>query len=232
CCVVLPNLHKNHQFSRLTAKGMMFGLNLLAMLRFRFFFLLLALCPHIMLGQSDTIFKSFQLRQVEEGVQIDFSIFSGATCNGIRVERSVDGSLFESIYEFEGVCGSSIGETFYNHIDTSPVSNRTSHYRLDAGLQGLYSDVRMIQYINYQEEGITQFPNPCHNNCYWYFNNPGMNELTCTIYDVLGKPVIYETVVGTVWQPETYWIPQGLYYYYIFDKYKLLFSGKVLINKP
>jgi hypothetical protein len=193
---------------------------------------LIALAPFVARAQSDTIFKVFQLKQVENGVLIDFTMFSGATCNGIRVERSTDGTLFETLHEFVGVCGSSSGESYYSYTDADPIVNRASYYRLDAGLQGLYSDTRSIKYIDYGISGITQFPNPCSNDCSWYFENPNSEAYTCTIIDAQGKTIIMDIVKGSVWKPETNSVPQGLYGYSIRKNYQLVGSGKILINKP
>lgn len=159
-------------------------------------------------------------------------MFGGATCNGIRIERSEDQVLFETVHEIVGVCGSSSTETNYSHTDSNPIRNTTSYYRLDAGLQGLFSGVRSITYINYGTTGITQFPNPCSSDCAWYIDNPNSEPLTCNLIDQQGKTIMTDIVVGTIWKPETNSVPQGLYLYTIRNESKLVFSGKLLIYKP
>jgi hypothetical protein len=195
---------------------------------------LLMLCcyPTFNFAQVDTVFKRFTLAQTDEGVLVDFTMFAGATCNGIRLERTTDYLAFTTIHEFVGVCGSTAGETNYQFTDSDPVTNKISHYRLDAGLQGLYSDFRSITYIDYGNSGLTVFPNPCSQNCTWYIDNPTDAVFECFLMDAVGRLILRETIRGNTWQPETELLPQGLYYYQIRQQTELKFTGKILINKP
>jgi hypothetical protein len=183
-------------------------------------------------AQVDTLFKRFSLAQTSEGVLVDFTMYAGATCNGIRLERSSDAFTFETVHEFVGVCGSSSGETDYQFTDLNPLLNRISYYRLDAGLQGLYSDIRSIFYIDYGTDGITVFPNPCSGDCTWYISNTTSDFFDCILKDAVGRVMRRETIQGNMWNPETLTLPNGLYYYQIRWQNELKYTGKILINKP
>ncbi|MFZ9943100.1 MAG: T9SS type A sorting domain-containing protein [Bacteroidia bacterium] len=192
-------------------------------------FLLLCCLPVFSKAQTDTLFKRFTLVQTPEGVLVDFTMFAGATCNGIRLERSSDSLSFETVHEFVGVCGSSTGETSYQFTDLNPIRNQIAYYRLDAGLQGLYSDLRSIFYIDYGSDGLTVFPNPCRDGCTWYINNLSGDFFDCILTDAAGRLMRRETIQGNMWQPETQSLPQGLYYYQIRRQNELKYAGKILI---
>jgi hypothetical protein len=193
--------------------------------------LLLCCIPVFSQAQTDTLFKRFSLVQASEGVLVDFTMYAGATCNGIRLERSFDSITFETVHEFVGVCGSSSGETDYQFTDLNPVRNRISYYRLDAGLQGLYSELRSIFYIDYGKDGITVFPNPCSDGCTWYISNTSGDFFDCILTDAIGRLMRRETIRGNMWQPETQSLPHGFYYYQIRQQNELKYTGKILINK-
>ncbi|MFM7054363.1 MAG: T9SS type A sorting domain-containing protein, partial [Bacteroidota bacterium] len=181
-------------------------------------------------GQVDTIFKTFSLAQTENGVLIQFTMFGGATCNGIRIERSEDQVLFETVYEIVGVCGSSSIETNYSLVDLDPIRNTTSYYRLDAGLQGQYSETREITYIAYDEDGVTVFPNPCMESCSIYIDNKSNDVIQCKLINTKGIMVLFESIRTNVWSPQTKFLPQGLYFYELTKRNGAKFTGKILIG--
>ncbi|MGR6088355.1 MAG: T9SS type A sorting domain-containing protein [Arcticibacter sp.] len=188
------------------------------------------LLPCLANGQVDTIFKTFSLAQTENGVLIQFTMFGGATCNGIRIERSEDQVLFEKVYEIVGVCGSSSTETNYSHTDSNPIRNTTSYYRLDAGLQGQFSETRQITYIDYQDEGVTVFPNPCNEYCSIYIDNKSNDVILCKLINAKGIEVVTESIRTNVWMPQTKLLPQGLYFYEITRRNRTKSTGKILIG--
>ncbi|MFN5223318.1 MAG: T9SS type A sorting domain-containing protein [Bacteroidota bacterium] len=186
--------------------------------------------PSLANGQADTLFKSFGLVQTENGVLIQFTMYGGATCNGIRIERSEDQVVFETVHEIVGVCGSTSSETSYSHTDAEPIRNETSYYRLDAGLQGLYSGIQQIVYIDYNEEGVTVFPNPCNEYCSFYIDNKSSDVLQCKLISSKGIEVLNESIRTNVWMPQTKLLSQGLYFYEITRRNGTKSTGKILIG--
>lgn len=75
----------------------------------------------------------FNLTQHQQQVILSFEIAAGNTCNGISIERSIDGVQFTSIYEFEGICGDPGFAIPYNYTDHTPLYNQVSYYRLNFG---------------------------------------------------------------------------------------------------
>lgn len=130
------------------------------------------------------ILHSFTLRQVGNSVQIDFAILGGASCNGVQLERSSDGELYDKIDEIQGVCGGSEFTEFYTLIDESPFQSATNHYRLILGNQG-NSVTRTITFVQL-EDAYRVFPNPAANWAVIKFDNPTEIPFTFAVYTLTG----------------------------------------------
>lgn len=105
------------------------------------------------------ILAGFSGRQVGEAIRVDFAIKGGASCNGVSLQRTLDGGLtYESVGQIEGVCGGSKFTEFYFINDVVPARNRRNTYRLELGNQG-YSDTLSVVYIP-QVRRIMAWPVP------------------------------------------------------------------------
>lgn len=185
--------------------------------------------PVVCIAQEDTIFRTFSLKQTDNGVMVSFTIRGGVTCSGVKIERSDDGNKFSQVYEFAGVCGSLNTDESYTWTDTSPLLNQPAWYRLDLGSLGLYSATRTIRYINYGESGLVVFPNPCRDDCEVFFSNPTAMVHEAVLHDRSGKILSRQKVSGNRWQPATSSLPAGLYFFRILRDGEVRHSGKLLI---
>jgi hypothetical protein len=181
------------------------------------------------IAQIDTIFRSFSLSQVEEGVLINFTIRGGITCSGVTIERADDSMNFSEIYEFAGVCGALNTDESYSFLDERPVINQPSQYRLNLGSLGLYSSVLNIQFIDYNSEGISIFPNPCKNLCKVYFSNQNQELLEIRFFDRLGGLILKDEIKGEEWELKNTSLPAGIYYLQILKNAEIKYFGKLLI---
>ena len=190
-------------------------------------FLFLASLPGF--AQQDTIFRTFNLSQTNNGVLISFTIRGGVTCSGVRIERSHDGTKYDEVYEFAGVCGSLNTDESYSYTDTQPLVNETAWYRLDLSSLGLYSGTRNIRYIGYDASGLAFFPNPCRDDCEVFFSNPREIGHEAVLYDQTGKTISTEILTGNRWTPQTSLLPGGVYFFRILIDGEIRYSGKLLI---
>ena len=180
-------------------------------------------------AQTDTIFRSFTVKQVDEGVLISFTIRGGIICSGVKIEKSDDGVKFQEVYEFAGVCGSVNTDETYSYIDENPFINSNSYYRLDLGSIGLYSDVLPLLYIQYNSSGVSFFPNPCTDVCTLYFVNDSRIPHRLILLDGHGKIMLEETTTRESLNIDRSNLPAGLYFYRLIRNEEVRFSGKVLI---
>lgn len=130
------------------------------------------------------LLDSFVLRQVGNTVQIDFAIISGASCNGVQLERSNGTEEFYRIDEIQGVCGGSEFVEHYTLVDESPLQNTTIHYRLILGNQGS-SVTRTIDFIQL-EDAYRVYPNPIVTWAVIKFDNPTEIPFTYSVYTLTG----------------------------------------------
>src|SRR5437870_3891883 len=105
-------------------------------MKFYFSVLTTFILAHTMEGKAQTLLPVFEAIQVENRVQLNFTISAGNTCNGIQIFRSPDAVNFIEIGDIQGVCGSSDRSESYFFIDQAPLKNKTNYYRLQLGTLG------------------------------------------------------------------------------------------------
>ncbi|MBL0342812.1 MAG: T9SS type A sorting domain-containing protein [Bacteroidetes bacterium] len=197
--------------------------------RLKILFIPIMLLGHSVSAQSDTIFRSFTVAPVSEGVLINFTVFKGISCTGVQIERSIDNSNFTEIHEFAGVCGAINTEESYSFLDENPVKNRLSFYRLDLGSLGLYSESRSVGFIDFSKDGFTVFPNPCSSNCVIYFSNPNQNNLQILLFDRIGKLILEEETTAEKWELFSPALSSGIYFFKINKDAVEKHSGKLVV---
>lgn len=185
--------------------------------------------PTFARAQTDTIFRSFSASPVNDGVLINFTVFKGITCTGVQIERSTDNVNFIPIHEFAGVCGAINTEESYSFLDENPINNKFSYYRLDLGLIGLYSETLEVKFINYTENGVTVFPNPCLSYCTIYFSNPNKSEFQLLFFDRMGKLVRNEVTTSDRWDYDGNQFSSGIYFFQIINNGAVKHSGKLVV---
>ena len=128
--------------------------------------------PILLAAQSPhPILRLFNGQVVDDYVRLNWIITGGNTCEGIRIQRSDDGSFFTNIGEIEGVCGSPDADIPYVFVDEQPLEYQTGYYRLELGTQG-YSTPVQVTYIPLNEEGYNLRIDPSARKAIVSFNNP------------------------------------------------------------
>ena len=180
-------------------------------------------------AQTDTIFRSLSAIQVDEGVQIGFTIKGGITCSGVKIERSANNMDFKAIYEIVGVCGAATSDESYAYIDENPVLINTSFYRLNLGSLGLYSDTLTVRYIGYDENGVAVFPNPCIGNCHFYFKNELKDFHEIRLFNNSGQVVRVFGTTEKQWHVALDGLSTGMYFYQVSREGIVISSGKIIV---
>lgn len=105
----------------------------------------------------------FKLYPTKNSVSIKFTLSAGPDCGGYQVLRSTDSVNYYPVCEFAGICGLSSTTTEYACIDTNPVLNQTSFYRV---LLNNFerSEVKRTYVSEPLGSDIVLFPNPLHAN--------------------------------------------------------------------
>lgn len=155
-----------------------------------FFFILLAGLSITTASSQSIILKSFSLSQIDESVFLRWTILEGETCNGIIVYRSTDNLNFQQIGDIAGVCGSPDFAQSFEFIDAHPEKNKTNFYKLELGNTG-FSDVRSIEVIALNKDGVLILPNPASESTTVYFKNEYNSPHTFRLYSATGA-LIFE----------------------------------------
>ena len=147
--------------------------------------LILICCIH---SYSQEAIIQFTVVQVENKVQLDFTIKSGNTCNGIGIYRSADSVNFSLIGDIEGVCGSDDRNESYSFTDYSPLKNSKNYYRLQPGMLPT-SGVAGVFYLDLSENEVLVYPNPIKSTSAIFSLNTSHEERTLNVFTREGKHV-------------------------------------------
>lgn len=134
---------------------------------------------------GDTLFSGFSLQSTPNGVTIAFTVKGGIQCTGVVIERSEDGLLFSSLYEFPGICGNPGADATYGFLDPQPTPNSLNYYRLSIGGLSLYTSVKSIFHFAVNEESLVIIPNPC-STCTIRFPNEKRENCTLRVHSSTG----------------------------------------------
>ena len=157
----------------------------------------------------------FSVVQVENKVQLNFTLKAGYTCNGIGIYRSADSINFTLIGDIQGVCGSNDKNESYTFTDYAPLKNSKNFYRLEPGSLGT-SGIAGVFFIDLSENDVLIYPNPVTSTSAIYTLNTSHEERTLEIFSREGK-LIYRSDPsreGLFSLPTDDFIP-GIYYFTI-----------------
>lgn len=177
-------------------------------------------------AQLEGILLQFTPVQVENKVELSFTIKAGNTCNGIQIYRSADSLTFTEIGDIQGVCGSSDRNESYSFTDHSPAGNRFNYYRLQLGTLG-YSDVASLFYIQPDGNNALLFPNPLTHETLITFLNTSREKCSLSVFNSDGK-LIYQSdpVTENSFHLHKDDFSPGIYFYTILSDGRRLFKGK------
>lgn len=181
------------------------------------------------LAQNEDILIQFSAVQVENRVQMNFTIKAGNTCNGIQIYHSVDSVSFSEIGDIQGVCGSSDRNESYSFTDHSPAQNKINYYRLQLGTLG-YTYLSKLFFIQLNGNSALLFPNPVTSETIITFLNTAHDELRLTVFSYHGK-LVYESSPshGNSFQLQKDDFSPGHYFYKIDHGDRHLYSGNFSI---
>lgn len=161
-------------------------------------------------------FGSIRAYEKQQGIQIDWNIYSEDKISNYMVERSANGSIFSSIGSVAS--RNSITATDYGFFDASPLAG-TSFYRIRSidldGKSGISGIVRVS--LDKKNAGITLYPNPVFNRTMMLQSaNLAKGNYTLRIFNASGVQVMQQSFVhaggALTFQPQlNNSMPAGMY---------------------
>ncbi|MFZ9029029.1 MAG: T9SS type A sorting domain-containing protein [Crocinitomicaceae bacterium] len=161
----------------------------------RAFFILIILIGFTSFSQNESVVGYFNATELNGRILLTWNIKQGNTCNGVKVEHSIDSLNFSEIGSIEGVCGSNTANVAYEFTHQNPTLNAVNYYRLLMGGIG-YSWVISEKIIAIDDLGYTIAPQPVTNQSILYFENPNNKEYKLSVANLSGKVVYAESLLN------------------------------------
>lgn len=172
----------------------------------------------------------FSVVQLDNKIQLNFTLKAGYTCNGIGIYRSADSVNFTLIGDIQGVCGSNDRNESYSYTDYSPIKNSKNYYRLEPGTLGT-SGIASVFFIDISENDVLVYPNPVTAATAIYTLNTSHEERTLNIFTAEGKH-LYRS---EPWRGSTFALPLeklkgGIFYFTISSGGAERFKGNFTVQ--
>ena len=191
------------------------------------YFLLSSIFPALS-QEADEFVDDFLAVQQNDGVFLRWTILSGNTCDGTKIERSEDGINFYKIGEIPGVCGSPDKPITYDFTDIEPFKNRVNYYRLQLGFLGITS-FKTVDFIVLGDEGYSINPNPFSEGAIFLFDNPDGEEHELIIFDYKGQIAMSFKTSDNKIQLDRNYFSAGTYIFRLNTAGKVVMTGKFVV---
>jgi hypothetical protein len=182
-------------------------------------------------AQEEVNLVSFYLIQNKGEVILNWTIDSGATCNGINIFQSIDSINYTEIGKILGLCGSNNSAVSYDFTDKNPTLNQTNYYKLRLGLSQ-FSETKTI-YLKYTPPGkLIIKPNPSLNKVLIEFNNEAAENYELIITNSSGNKVyVQNNIFSDTVELNTIGWSLGIYYITLFESGGKLLKDKMIVVK-
>jgi trimeric autotransporter adhesin len=127
------------------------------------------------------------------GAQVQVSWSTAAGNTQFIVERSADGSQFQSIGQVNST-GNGSNVVAYNFTDAQPLPG-TSYYRLQAikGETVTYSNIDTVIIVSHPKPELTMWPNPVRSFAFFTIPGAGVKKFRMQVANSLGNTVMLAT---------------------------------------
>ncbi len=135
-------------------------------------------------AQAHPLLQDFSGYQQGTTIFLRFTFKSGSLCDGIRIDRSDDGVVFNQIGDIPGICGRPDVPFTYTYTDSFPNKNAMNFYRLELGNYGFTSSLG-VEYLTVGDEGFVVLSSP--GNAELLIANPPARNAEVFIFDAQGR---------------------------------------------
>ena len=160
------------------------------------------------------ILRYFTGAVINDQVRLSWVVYGGSTCNGIIIERSIDGAAFEVIGDIAGICGSPDTDIPYVFLDETPVPNQVNYYRLEMGTQG-YSTPIAINFVPLNNEGYNLRLSSGGGSVNIFFSNGNREVANVGLFDAVGRSVYQSSTQESFTSIPLNSSPAGIYIFRI-----------------
>ncbi len=173
----------------------------------------------------------FTASPVAEKVLLDWVVAAGATCDGIGVYRGSDTVGMTLIHYIPGVCGDLARPVSYTFLDSFPLANQTSFYRLELGPR-IFTDFVRVSLVDLSGHAYQFRPHPVIDEANLYFAREINGLVTLLIFDGRGQRRFTLTFSDNTLHFSTQTLENGLYFFFLIQQDgSLLQRGKMLVQR-
>lgn len=193
-------------------------------------FAFMALAMPMLHAQTEILVENFSLFEDEAEINLTWILKAGSICNGVEIQRSLDGTNFERVGRIPGVCGDVTSPVRYDYIDETPVLNRINFYRLLTD-DLIISPVISIEVVELGKGGSLVRPNPVVDESRLYFDNARNEVHHLALFDQRGNLVREQESFLEYFLIDGKTLGPGLYFFQIRKKEELVtVRGRLLIQ--
>lgn len=176
-------------------------------------------------AQEHPYLQEYLLTELDGAIRVEWTIQGGSTCNGQDIERSVDGTNFNTVHRIEGLCGDPTYALPFQWVDREPPELTTVYYRIKLGFDG-YSSIKPIFYGQLTETDQRFYPSPTFGDATLLLNVSATVPVELRIWDSHGRLVLARNgLYGPSIPLALHALPQGAYSYRA-DAQGRLFNGR------
>lgn len=188
----------------------------------------LFLAAQLSLAQ-DGFIGDFKAKQVNDNIQISFTINAGNQCSDVEIERSIDSVDFQTLYSLPGICGNASADATYFHSDPSPYKNVTNYYRLKIGFQG-FSRIISVQFFAPDKDGYLLISNP-DGSATLLFDNNTSAVYNFELFSMDGRLTQFITgITGNHLTVHKNNSAQGIHFFRLKKENEKTITGKLIFN--
>jgi hypothetical protein len=145
------------------------------------------ICSMSGMAQDTTFLGQFQAMESQGRIRLSWVVNQGNICDGMEIERGVDGGDFQKIGQIDGMCGSLERPQTYEFWDETPVFNRVSHYRLKT-FGAVVSDTLEVELVDAGNKGFLVVPHPATSDSRIYLENTRFETCQILVVGMDGRP--------------------------------------------
>lgn len=142
----------------------------------------------VLKAQEHPFIAFYALTELSGGINVEWTIQGGSTCNGIGLERSTDGVGFSQVHDIPGICGDPNSAVSYQWFDSAPPELTTVYYRIQLGFEG-YSSIKSVQYDQLETSEQRFFPSPMKDEATLLLKVPIGTTIALDIWNSSGQLV-------------------------------------------
>lgn len=154
----------------------------------------------------------FTASPVDEKVLLDWVVAAGATCDGIGIYRGNDTVGMTLIHHIPGVCGDLARPVSYTYLDSFPLANQTSFYRLELGPR-IFTDFVRVSLVDLGGQSYQFRPHPVVDEANLYLNGENNGVVILYLYDSFGKLRLSTSFSENTVSLNTQKLENGLYFF-------------------